>query len=182
MTRHSFTCRIRHYFGVMFLLGLMTVPIEAQKTIIIVRHAEKVDDSHNPQLSPRGQMRAQALARHLQDAGINAVYSTGYIRTIDTVSPLAKTLGLSVSLEPIHDINAFSDNAITRYHEALVTQLQRMHQDDVVLIVGHSNSLPGLLQTLGHPESIAITSEEYDNLFVVIPRLGGPPSVLRFRF
>jgi broad specificity phosphatase PhoE len=85
-------------------------------------------------------------------------------------------------LEPIHDINAFSDNAITRYHEALVTQLQRMHQDDVVLIVGHSNSLPSLLQTLGHPEPIAIASEEYDNLFVVIPRLGGPPSVLRFRF
>ena len=182
MTRHSFTGGMRHYFAVIFLLGLMTVPIEAQKTIIIVRHAEKVDDSHNPQLSPKGKMRAQALVRHLQDVGINAVYSTGYIRTIDTVSPLAKTLGLSVSLEPVHDINAFSDSAITRYHEALVTQLQRVHKDDVVLIVGHSNSLPGLLQTLGHPELIAIASEEYDNLFVVIPRLGEPPSVLRFRF
>ena len=182
MTRHRLTCRIGHYLGVMFFLGLMTVPIEAQKTIIIVRHAEKVDDSHNPQLSPKGKMRAQALARHLQDVGVSAVYSTGYIRTIDTVSPLANSLGLNVSLEPIHDINAFSDNAITRYHEALVTQLQRMHQDDVVLIVGHSNSLPGLLQTLGHPESIAIASEEYDNLFVVIPRLGESPSVLRFRF
>ena len=84
----------------MFLLGLMTVPIEAQKTIIIVRHAEKVDDSHNPQLSPKGKMRAQALARHLQDVGINAVYSTGYIRTIDTVSPLAKTWGSAYRWNP----------------------------------------------------------------------------------
>lgn len=160
-------------------IGFVTVPVAAQEAILVLRHAEKVDDSHDPPLSSAGEERALALARHLRDAGVDAIYSTGFIRTMKTATPLAAQLDLDVSTEPEHDIDAL---AIPEYNRELVARLRRMHANDVVLIVGHSNSVPGLLQALGHPEAITIASEEYDNLFLVIPRSDGPPSLLRLRY
>ena len=84
-----------------------------------------------------------------------------------------------MSTEPGHDITAM---ATPEYTQELVARLRRVHPNDVVLIVGHSNSVPGLLEALGHPEAITIAGEEYDNLFLVVPRSDGPPSLLRLRY
>ena len=58
-------------------------------TLILVRHAEKVDDSRDPELSDMGKQRAEKLAQVLGSQSIDAIYSTDYIRTKDTCAPVS---------------------------------------------------------------------------------------------
>ena len=161
----------------LFWMGLSSLPLAAQEAIFIVRHAEKADDSANSPLSAEGEARARALARQLRDVGVGAIYSTGFIRTLKTAEPLARALGLEVITEPAHELRP-----LERYLTELVARLGRLHADEVVLVVGHSNTIPALLKALGHPEPITIASEEYDNVFLIVPRSDGPPMLLRLRF
>ena len=170
---------------VLWLMGVgIPAPAVAQEAIFVVRHAERFDQSSDAALSADGEARAEALAGHLRDAGIDAIYSTEYRRTLGTAAPLARTLGLEVQTDPTHDVGTMmsADRGVDRYVEALVTRLRERHATDRVLVVGHSNTLPALLDVLGHPEPISIAGDEYDNLFVVTPRRAGPPTVLRIRF
>ena len=52
----------------------------------------------------------------------------------------------------------------------------------MVLVVGHSNTVPDILMRLGHPDPVAIGDDEYDSLFVAVPRAGEPPAVLRLKY
>lgn len=145
-------------------------PALAQQAVILVRHAEKVDESEDPLLSAAGTARAQALAKHLASAGVRAIFVTQYKRTGLTAQPLATKLNLKPTV--IH-----SDST-----QELVNRIRRDHANDVVLVVGHSNSVPRAIKLLGHPEPIEIGHDEYDRLFVVVPRSAGPPVVLRLRY
>ena len=51
-----------------------------------------------------------------------------------------------------------------------------------VLIVGHSNTVPDLLKRLGIKDAITIADDEYDNLFVVVRRDVGEPTLIRLRY
>ena len=92
----------------------------------------------------------------LADARITVIYATEYRRTQDTAKPLATKLGLPVLSSP------------ARAGDALIAKLKKDHAGDVVLLVGHSNSLPALIKALGG-QDITIQDNEYDNLFVVVP-------------
>jgi broad specificity phosphatase PhoE len=142
----------------------------AQTAVLAVRHAEKVDQSDDPPLSAKGRARAEALARHLQSAGVKAIYVTEYKRTSLTAAPLAAALGLQPIVIPATST------------PALVDRIRKDNAGDVVLVVGHSNSLPKILQRLGHPDPVEIADDEYDNLFVAVPRPDGAPAVLRLKY
>jgi broad specificity phosphatase PhoE len=145
-------------------------PARAQKAVVVVRHAEKVDESDDPLLSAAGKARARALARHLRTAGVKAIYVTQYRRTGLTAAPLAVAAGLKPII--IH-----ADAG-----QELVDRIRKDNPNDVVLVVGHSDSVPEVLRLLGHPEPVTIGGAEYDNLFVVVPGKAGPPTVLRLRY
>jgi 2,3-bisphosphoglycerate-dependent phosphoglycerate mutase len=145
-------------------------PARAQKAVFLVRHAEKVDESDDPLLSAAGKARARALARHLRTAGVKAIYVTQYKRTGLTAAPLAAATGLK-------PIVVHSDA-----RQELVDRIRKDNPNDVVVVVGHSDSVPEVLGLLGHPEPVTIGHAEYDNLFVAIPNKGGPPTVLRLRY
>ena len=55
--------------------------------VFLVRHAEKVDQSMDPDLSMEGYRRAGELARVLADAGIERIFSSDYVRTRETAGP-----------------------------------------------------------------------------------------------
>jgi broad specificity phosphatase PhoE len=145
-------------------------PAQAQKAVFLVRHAEKVDESDDPLLSAAGKARGRALARHLRTAGVKAIYVTQYKRTGLTAAALAAATGLKPITIPADS------------RQELVDRIRRDNPNDVVLVVGHSDSVPDLLRLLGHPEPITIGHAEYDNLFVAVPNKGGPPTVLRLRY
>lgn len=148
----------------------LSAPAFAQKAVVVVRHAEKVDESADPLLSEAGTARAEALARMLRSLDIKAVYVTQYQRTTLTAAPLMAAAGL----KPI-EVKATET-------PALVWRMRKEHPDDVVLTVGHSNTVPLIVKLLGGTDPVEIDHDEYDSLFVVTPQASGPPTVLRLRY
>jgi broad specificity phosphatase PhoE len=156
--------------AVFALLAGVAAPASAQTAVFVVRHAEKVDESKDPLLSAKGTARAESLARHLAGAGVKAIYVTEYKRTGLTAAPLAAALRLSPT------VVRGADTA------TLVERIRKDHAADVILVVGHSNTVPDILKRLGHPHPVEIGDHEYDSLFVAVPRAGSPPAVLRLSY
>lgn len=140
-------------------------------TLYLVRHAEKADDgTDDPPLTAAGQARADRLAAMLRDAGIDAVYATRYRRNQETATPLADTLGLSVTTYEAQG-SALADTLLAR------------HAGDDVLVVGHSNTVPWLLNALVGAERYAQLAEDaYDGLYVVTVAAPGRADVALLRF
>ncbi len=163
---------IRQVRIAMVLFTLCLPPaMYAQKLVYVVRHAERADGGMmqpqaDPPLSARGEARAAKLAAMLGEAGISAVYATEFRRTKDTARPLAEKLHLTVKQYPSEDANA------------LIKMMRAVPAGDIVLVVGHSNTVPAIIKALGCPE-IKIADDDYDNLFVVVPATG-TTSRLRF--
>jgi broad specificity phosphatase PhoE len=95
----------------------------------------------------------------LADAGVTAIYATEYRRTKDTAGPLAAKVGVAVQ------------SMGAREQDALIQKLKSSHADDVVLLVGHSNTVPAIIKAFGGPE-FTMGEDEYDSLFVVVPATG----------
>jgi phosphohistidine phosphatase SixA len=140
----------------------------AQKAVLVVRHGEKISDT-DERLTEAGRARAERLAKMLKDAGVTAIYSTDTERTRGTVEPLAMALGLKVAIYDKGDA-------------ALVGRVRAADPDGIVLVAGHSNSIPDLLKAFGCAADFKIASDEYDNLFVVVPRGNGPATLMRLRY
>ncbi len=79
--------------------------------ILLVRHGqsapfvegqpfELVDGQGNPPLSPKGEWQANQVGERLADEPIDAIYATSLQRTSQTAAPLAKRLGLDITIEP----------------------------------------------------------------------------------
>jgi broad specificity phosphatase PhoE len=143
---------------------------DAQQAVYLVRHADRLDDSADTALSAAGEARAASLAALLRDAGITAIYTSEYRRTINTAQPLAAALKLTPVTVPARDLNA------------LVKRVKESSGKDVVLIVGHDKTVPDILKSFGYPGEVRIGSAEYDKLFVLVPSGSGAPVVLRLRY
>jgi len=153
---------------ILFLLlsGLLVSGAVAQSTIFIVRHAEKVDGSLDPNLSVPGQKRAKRLANVLKDAGISKIFVTEFKRTQQTAAPLATTLNLTPNIIPAQN------------SPLLITRLRASSGN--VLVVGHSNTIPQVIAGLGITTPIQIGENDYDNLFVLVRR--GTPHLIRLHY
>ena len=149
----------------------------AQTAVFVVRHAEKASDENEATipLSEAGQRRAQKLAAMLHGAGVTAIYSTDTVRTRTTAQPLASALHLETRIYDARDSQGKVSAA------ALLSEL-RKDPKAVVLVVGHSNTVPVLLAALGIPGRIEIGDEDFDNLFLVVPRASGEPVFLRLKY
>ncbi len=140
-------------------------------TLILVRHAEKAaDGTLNPPLTEKGTARAEELAYLLGHVELDAVYSTPFKRTQDTVLPSARAKGLEV-LPYRADQKDFLDRVLKNY------------KGGTVLICGHSNTIPILAnELLGREEYAKLDDAVYDNLFIVSVPAAGQARVLRLRF
>lgn len=132
-------------------------------TAYLVRHAEKLtgdavndlSDPRDPPLTRAGEDRAVALADLLAEAEITKIWSTDTTRTRDTAQPLADRLGIAIDLYDASDLRAFAAQLKT-------------DPSGSVLIVGHSNTTPGLAEALGaEPGSPIVEATEYDRLYVI---------------
>ena len=129
-------------------------------TVVLVRHAEKqlepkVDD---PPLTPEGEARAAALVNELTD--VRAVLSTDTTRTRRTAAPVADAAGVEIqTMQPL-DADRISAVAATL-------------DGGTVVVVGHSNTIPTLVEALCGSRMDDIPDARYGDLFVVY--LSNPP-------
>jgi phosphohistidine phosphatase SixA len=146
----------------------VTAPPKEHKPLVVflVRHAEKMDDSKDPELSEDGKKRAADLIAALRSADIEEIHSTDYIRTKDTAAPIAEKLGVKVEIYNPKDLAGFAK------------QLQE--KGGRHLVVGHSNTTPELTKLLGGNAGAEINEKsEYDRLYMVtIGKDGTANSVL----
>ncbi len=145
---------------------------EGLTTVYLVRHAEKdTVPEGNPRLNEEGEERAQQLLHVLEEAGVTAIYATQFRRTQDTVRPLADLLGLEVEI--IH-----ADES-----DRLVDTIRQDHRAGVVVVCGHSNTVPEIIVALGAgPVAPIEEANEYDNLYVVRLAEGGEAGVTTLKF
>jgi len=147
-----------------FLLGC-TSTSEEQLVVFLVRHAEKVDQSKDPDLSREGYLRAEELARVLTDAGIEYIHSSDFIRTRLTAEPVAELFGLELELYDQNDLFTLFDK---------LKAAGGRH-----LVVGHSTTTPDLVEILGGDPGYPIEEHnEYDRLYILTIRSGKVNTVL----
>jgi phosphohistidine phosphatase SixA len=140
--------------------------------VVLVRHAEKADDDpRDPGLTAEGRARAELLSVMLADAGLTSVWSSDYRRTRSTAGPLAARLGLEVGL-----YDPSEGEARRMLVERLVSTPGRH------LVVGHSNTIPGLVEALGGDAQGGIGDDEYDRLYLLTIAPDGSVTSTLLRF
>ncbi|MEM6512326.1 MAG: phosphoglycerate mutase family protein [Pseudomonadota bacterium] len=149
---------------------------QATTTLIFVRHADKAAlPADDPALSPAGLQRAAELARQLVDAdvvaGIDAVYATPYRRAQETAQPVADALGLPITAYDAADTEQVLDDILDR------------HKGKIVLVVGHSDTIPNLIANLGASKNVPpIADNEYDNIYLISIPWFGKTKTIRMRY
>lgn len=140
-------------------------------TFILVRHAETTGSGSNPNLSTAGQARADELARILAQVNLNAVYTTDFNRTRQTAQPVADSKGLvSVVYDPFAP-------------QVLIDEALLAFPKGIVLVVGHSNTTPDMLNVVtGTTTFQDIPESEYDNLFIAQVSRIGDASVIHMKY
>ncbi len=141
---------------------------EKTTTIILIRHADR-DNFFI--LTEDGRRRAEALLEAVGDMDIKAIYSPDLQRNLDTVKPLAKHLGIDITITP-------------RIQGTVIDQIAKKilarHAGETVLIVGNgSANLRALHLRLGG------TGEgpyKYGDLFIYTIPDQGPAKVIKSRF
>jgi len=142
-------------------------------TVILVRHAEKAaEPADDPPLTPVGETRARDLWNAIKDAGVTAVITTQYARTRATAAPTATNAHVAPEIVATTGANHVQD----------VATAVKKHVGQTVLVVGHSNTIPAIVEALGAPRPAAICDPEYDNLYVVTITPDGKASLLRAKF
>jgi broad specificity phosphatase PhoE len=171
------------------IIAVLSFWLRSTTVVLVIRHAERNDAGScvpptvhghaNPPLSLVGGQspRAQTLVHVCGKDGIAAIYASEFCRTQQTVEPLANQLGL-----PINLVNQFANDGSVNVDD-LVARVWTNNRGQVVLIVGHTNTIPAIIQGLSGVTIAPIEESEFDNLFVVtIPRWFGNPKVVRLKY
>lgn len=151
-------------------------------TVFLVRHAEKADvPGQDPPLSEAGKLRAEALARLLQSAGVKGVYTSQFQRTRLTAEPLAKRLGVTVSPVPL-SVKPSSPREISDESIRELTKKVEAHAGEALVIVGHTNSIPEVIRALGGDVVPKMDESKFDDLFVVTVYATGRAKVVHLKY
>lgn len=145
---------------------------EGPSLVVLVRHGEKAPEpAADPTLSAAGQERAKALLEALAHLQPSAIVVTATRRTAETAAPLAANFGITPQVMALAGGTANHVNAV-----ADAVRKAR----GVVVVVGHSNTIPALVKALGGPSLPDLCDSSYATMFVLQPAKDGTPaSVVR---
>ncbi len=143
-----------------FFLSSSIVIAAQNKTIVLVRHAEKaasteMDKTGDVDLSPEGRDRAERLAKAVKKYKPHEIFATDYKRTKQTAEPIAKIRGKEIQ---VYDPAKQAD---------MVEKIMASKTGHY-LIVGHSNTTPALANLLMKKEVFKqLPDSEYGVFWVI---------------
>ena len=145
-------------FAIALVLVLAGLSLSQNKTIVLIRHGEKdatAADQNDPPLSAAGKERAERAAKRIGKFRPGAIYSTNFLRTRQTVEPLARKRNKTIeTYEP-----AKAKDLIAAI---LASKTKRF------VIVGHSNTVDDLVNALMNQKLMSdLPDSEYGYLYVV---------------
>jgi len=144
-----------------------------EKVFYLFRHAEKdtipVD---NPNLTQQGLDRSTKLADILRGTRVDAIYSTFFTRTLFTVDSLSDVKAMSVLPYDTKEL------------KNLVQTIETDDEKNAIVIVGHSNSIPSLTNSLAKAEIFNSNWDEadYDNFIIVVFYQSGSKNVYKLKY
>ena len=140
------------------IIALLIVFAPGNTTYYLVRHAEKAcDDCTVCGLSAEGIARAEVLSDYLSERGIDTILASQCLRTQHTARPLAERLQKTVGV--------YQTGQLT----SMINTLKSFNDARQILIVGHSNQIPVIIDSLSH-QQVTIAEDDYDNLFIIKKR------------
>jgi phosphohistidine phosphatase SixA len=140
------------------------------KTVILVRHAD-IDPPPEPTptgwpLNAAGRARAQVLLHVVGSAGVTAVFASPAARTQQTVGPVVTDLGVELQIPASPE---------------LIPEILSDGAGNVVLVAGHSNTVPEIAAALGAPFPGPLITG-HDDLLVVTVLGPGQARVVRLKY
>lgn len=161
--------------GMALVLGVtLCASAASAQTVYIVRHAEKASDTErDPVLSEAGMGRAGALAALFSEGNPDLVVVSPFQRTQLTARPALEASGAFMVVSPL-------DDGVEAHVETIRQGVWALSEDTVVLIVGHSNTVPVIARALGY-ETPDMPECEYDRL-IRLERRDGEVSGETLRF
>lgn len=143
----------------------------SETTVYLIRHAEKASETdEDPDLSSRGRARAESLAVQLRDSGVNIIITSHLKRTRQTAAPLARLRNIRPEVIPI--------SPTLPAHERRTAEEVLRHPGATVLVVGHNNTIPNIVERLGGGKIGDICTYEYANLIIMTLEKGRPARIL----
>lgn len=142
----------------MLLSACATGPQAPSGAFYVMRHLHTNTAIRDPDLTEEGARQAQLLADRLKDDPPSAIYVTDTKRARQTAAPLAAKLGTAPTLYAPRDMPAL---------KAAV-----MKESGSVLIVGHSNTVPDIVEALGGARPAPLADTDFGDLWRVSRRDG----------
>lgn len=140
-------------------------------TLVLTRHAEKESTEKDPRLTEEGKKRAESLKDILLPLKPDRCYTTSPARSVLTTMPLAKALkSANAHYQPTDYYSLFNK---------IITEKQAKK----ALIVGHSNTIPEMLNLLiGEKKYEEFDEKEYSRLFLVVTKGLGESEILELKY
>lgn len=158
---HSYLLPMKRLLALATFLVAPVLAHAQPSMVILVRHAERdTTPPRDPVLTAAGQARARALHRAIASAGVGSVIATQFQRTQLTAKPLADSLELT-------PIIVAASSPVSAHAEAIASAVRSRPKGEVVLVVGHSNTIPAIIAALGGPKYADLCESQYSNLYVL---------------
>jgi phosphohistidine phosphatase SixA len=130
--------RFRLILAALFCVLLGTAALAAMPqapAYYVMRHLNTPEGERDPDLTPAGKAAAERLVHWMHGKPLTAIYVSDFKRTRQTAAPLAAERGIAVKVYNPADT------------PALIALLRA--ETGPVLIVGHSNTVPDIVEQLG---------------------------------
>lgn len=129
---------------------------QQNQTVWIARHGSRIDteipdwdskaqNPYDPWLSPRGIQQAHDLGRRLRSESIGCIYSSPFLRTIETANILARELGVRIRIE--HGLCEWLNGEWFRFRPQVMSAQQAKERFPVIDTSYHSCTAPGFPET-----------------------------------
>jgi 2,3-bisphosphoglycerate-dependent phosphoglycerate mutase len=147
--------------------GTAAAKRQAETIIVLVRHAEKDTVGGDPALTQNGKIRAERFKELFEPMKPDLFYSSPTQRTVNTILPLAKAVGLKIEdYDPMHQ-------------DAFAKKLKNT-EGKTIIVAGHSNTIPKLANLIvGADVYCDIPDSEFGRIWVITIKNGEAHVVIK---